>query len=217
MKKLTFLFVIISFFGSFFTASAQVSTGDSTTSPIAYVEENHEADYVVLRNMLSAVESAINEKRIDDLAPYLDENINVVFQNGEVADGLDAVKAFYAKIFNGDKAVLKDLQTKAGISKHAEIYGNTAVAYGTTTDEYTFIGGMKMSMYSVWTTTLIKKNNDWKVVSLQFTANVFDNPLLASAQKSAKYFGLGGIALGLILGYLTSLVCRKKKVVSANI
>ncbi len=93
----------------------------------------------------------------------------------------------------------------------SEFYGdNTAVTYGTTIDSLTFVGGKKIDLHSRWTATLYKENGQWKIVSLQFGVNVFDNPILSAVKKSIVYFSLGGILAGLIVGVFIGKRTKKK-------
>ena len=187
-----------------FVALAQVSTSALDTS-------DRTADHDVLRVMLVEAEKAINEGRFDDLVQYLDPNVNIIYQNAEVADGISEVKAFQEKIFNKNGGVLKGIRTKLTAEKLSEFYGNTVIAYGTAVDNYSFVGGLEMDVTSKWSTTLVKENGSWKVVSLQFTSNLFDNPLLTSAKASAKYFGIGGLVAGLLFGFFGFKFFRRKK------
>ncbi len=164
-----------------------------------------------LRAVLVDLQQAINKKDIATVKSYMDPNINVVYQNGEVADGVNAVEAFYKRMLTGDNPVLKDYSVVITVDKLSEFYGtNTAVAYGATVDSITFIGDKKVELPSRWTATLYKENGGWKIVSLQFGVNVFDNPLLSTAKKSVLYFSIGAIVLGLIAGIFVGKSMRKK-------
>lgn len=185
----------------------------SCSTLVAQAQETPQntADHDALREMLADAQDAINQHNVDEIVKYLDPNVNVIFQNAEVADGVPAVRAFYARMFDTNNPVLRNSSTKASASALSEIYGNTAVAYGATIDHYTFAAGMTMDLTSTWSATLVKENDSWKVVSLQFTSNLFDNPLLAKATALSKYFGIGGLIIGLILGFILVTFLRKKK------
>ena len=191
--------------GSFsLTAFAQTSNSAADTS-------DRTTDHDALRVMLIDAEKAINDGRFDDLTKYFDPNINVIYQNAEVADGIPAIKAFQERILNENGGILKSMTTKVSADNLTEFYGDTAIAYGTSVDHYTFVAGMEMDVTSKWSTTLVKENGSWKVVSLQFTSNLFDNPLLTNAKASNKYYALGGIVLGLILGFFGLRFIRRSK------
>lgn len=165
-----------------------------------------------LRAVLVDLQQAINKKDIATVKSYLDPNVNVIYQNGEVADGVDAVEAFYKRMLTGDNPVLKDYSVEITVDKLSEFYGsNTAVSYGGTMDSISFLGGKKVTLPSRWTATLYKENGKWKIVSMQFGVNVFDNPLLSAAKTSVIYFSIGGVVLGLIVGLFVGKSMRKKR------
>lgn len=203
MKKVALFFagvILVSGFG--ITAFAQTNGSAVDTS-------DRTADHNALRVMLTDAEKAINEGRFDDLSKYFDPNINVIYQNAEVADGIPAVQAFQKRILNNNGGVLKGFKTTVTADKLTKFYGDTAIAYGTAVDHYTLANGKEMDVTSKWSTTLIKENGVWKVVSLQFTTDLFDNPLLSIAKATNKYFGVGGLVLGLILGLFGAKILRK--------
>jgi ketosteroid isomerase-like protein len=205
MKKVGLFLTGVALFTSLgLTASAQVATSGVDTS-------DRTADHNILRTMLIDVEKSINEGRFNDLEKYLDPNVTVVYQNAEVADGIAETKAFQERIFNKSNGVLKGISSKVTADKLTKFYGDTAIAYGTSLDHYSFVGGLEMDLTSRWTATLVKENGQWKVVSLTFTSNLFDNPLLANAKASAKYFGFGGLVVGLLIGFFGVRFFRKKK------
>jgi ketosteroid isomerase-like protein len=211
MKKVALFLTGITLFTS---ASLMVSAQTAATpvvTKVADVTVDRTADHNTLRAMLIDAEKAINEGRFNDLEKYLDPNVTVVYQNAEVADGLAETKAFQERIFNKSNGVLKGISSKVTADKLTKFYGDTAIAYGTSLDHYSFVGGLEMDLTSKWTTTLVKENGQWKVVSLTFTSNLFDNPLLTNAKASAKYFGFGGLVVGLLIGFFGVRFFRKKK------
>ncbi len=204
MRKIALFLVGFILVGSFsLTTFAQANISAVDTS-------DRTADHDALRTMLIDAEKAINEGRFDDLAKYFDPNINVIYQNAEVADGIPEVQAFQKRILNENGGILKGFKTKVTADKLTEFYGDTAIAYGSAVDHYTFVTGKEMDVTSKWSAVLVKDGGAWKVVSLQFTTDLFDNPLLSIAKASNKYFGIGGLALGLILGFFGVKLLRKK-------
>ena len=65
-----------------------------------------DADRKYLLNMLGVIESSLNEKQFEQLIPLLDDEVVVVFLNGEVARGADQVKLFFNKTLGNDDAIL---------------------------------------------------------------------------------------------------------------
>ncbi len=197
------------FFTGFILVSSFSISAFAQTSVSAVDTSDRTADHDALRVMLIDAVKAINEGRFDDLTKYFDPNIDVIYQNAEVADGIPAVQAFQKRILSDNGGVLKGFKTTVTADKLTKFYGDTAIAYGTAVDHYTLATGKEMDVTSKWSTTLVKENGVWKVVSLQFTTNLFDNPLLSIAKASNKYFGIGGLVLGLILGFFGVKLLRK--------
>lgn len=205
MKKgAQFLFGLILASSFSFSTFAQVSSSALDTS-------DRTADHDALRVMLIEAEKAMNEGRFDDLTKYFDPNVNAVYLNGEVADGIIEINNFKERILNKNNGILKSFTTKVTADKLTEFYGNTAIAYGTVIDHYVFVAGLEMDVTSKWTATLIKNNGVWKVVSFTYTGNLFDNPLLTNAKMSATYFGFGGLVLGILMTFFAGRFFRKKK------
>jgi ketosteroid isomerase-like protein len=193
-----------------FTLFFFVFTLLSSSLLFAQETEASKADHEALRSMLTDGVKAINDHQIEDIVKFFHPDINVIFPNMEVADGVDAVRDYYSKMLGKSTSILKDISTEASADVLSEIYGNTAVVYGSMFTHYTFAGGMKLEIPTKWTITLLKENGNWKVISMQFTANLFNNPLLSKASSSAIYFGIGGLLLGLIFGFLIFRFLRKK-------
>lgn len=211
MKKVALFLTGFTLFTSFgLVASAQTATSPAVTK-VADVTIDRTADHDALRAMLIEAEKAINNQDFNGIAQFLDPNIDVIYQNAEVADGINEVKAFQERMFNTSNGVLKSFNTKVSADKLTKFYGDTAIAYGTSIDHFSFVGGLEMNLTSKWMATLIKENGSWKVVSLQFSSNLFDNPLLTNAKASAKYFGFGGLVAGLLIGFFGVRFFRKKK------
>ncbi len=178
---------------------------------VAQETAENKADHDELRAMLKEGEKAINDGNIDALLKFFHPDANVIFPNMQVADGSDKIRDYYTRMFDKNNPVLQDISTKATVDVTSEIYGNTAVAYGSLLTKYSFTGGMELELPAKWTITLVKIDGLWKVVSLQFTGNLFDNPLLTKASASSKYFGIGGLIVGFVIGFFVFRFFRKKK------
>ncbi len=202
---------IVLFLVGFVVAGSFSLTAFAQTSISAVDTTDRTADHDALRAMLIEATKALNERNFPDIEKHLDPNVNVIYQNSVVADGIAEVQAFQKKMYDGESAILKEYTADIQADKLTEFYGDTAVAYGTIVNHFTFTGGLQMDLPSKWAATLIKEKGEWKVVSLTLTSNIFDNALLTSAKASAKYFGFGGLVAGLILGFLMFRLSRKNK------
>lgn len=167
-----------------------------------------------LKEMLEETQNAINNKSFDAVLDHLHPNGYVVFQNGKVYQGRQELKEFIERAFIDSDSILKGHHMEAEEDKPAWIYDDMAVAYGTSIDTFNFRGGETVEVNSKWTTTLKKEDGEWKIHSLQLTANMFDNPILNAARNNlAKAIAGGliaGMAITLFIGFLVRVVRSRK-------
>ena len=167
------------------------------------VAEEHESEErAQLKSLLVEIESAINKQDIDQLASRQHEDVVVTFLNAEVARGIPAVRAYFEKTLGGENALLSEYRTQAKESAPATIYDNVALADGSSIDEFVFADGSIMTVNMLWSTAVVRQDGQWKVAQLHFSTNVFDNPLLATAEKSIAIFSAVALVLGLIIGFV---------------
>ena len=80
-------------------------------------DDNRDAERAALRDKLSFIESALNDKAFDEVVPLLDENAVVVFLNGEVTRGIDQARDYFDKTLGSSNPILSDYTTKAAASE----------------------------------------------------------------------------------------------------
>jgi ketosteroid isomerase-like protein len=141
----------------------------------------------------------------------LDPEVVVVFLNGEVARGIPQVQAYFDKVLDGSKAILKDYNTQATVGAPARFAGNVAIADGTTKDNFTFADGSEMKVNTFWTVTLAKRDGDWKVLQLHFSSNFFNNPLVAAVERKLFMFAVIALLVGFAIGYFV----KRRRVANA--
>lgn len=61
---------------------------------------------------------------------------------------------------------------------------------------------MKFELPNYWTATLLKDNDQWKLVGYHVSGNLADNPFLTAARKSLAYIGAATGFIGLFVGFL---------------
>lgn len=164
-------------------------------------DEQHKPDRSQLKNLLSMIESALNQADIEQLTAHLHKDVVVTFLNAEVARGIPAVRTYFAKIMSGDNAILADYHTQAKISAPAVFFGNVALAQGTAQDEFTLANGHMIPVNTLWSATIVKQGEQWKVAQLHFSSNLFDNALLDSAEKSIIVVSIIAAIAGLFIGF----------------
>ena len=112
-------------------------------------------------------------------------------------------------MLTGPDAVVKEFSTKPEVSAPAVFYGNSAVAHGTTLERYVLAGGLDFFLDARWTATVTNQGDGWKVTALHFSANLFDNPVLAGSQKVLWMVGVGGFVGGAIVMLIVGRVFRR--------
>ncbi|HSE01152.1 MAG TPA: nuclear transport factor 2 family protein [Burkholderiales bacterium] len=195
MKRAMNLMLIIAFAMTGTTIAAQMK-------PLG-ANDPRAADRKELRDLLEKTEQAFNKVDVEAVIGVLAKDAVVVWQDGRRTTNHDEVRDHYKRTFQGAGAILKSLDIQATLGAPALFYGgNNAVAYGTTRENYQLIAGTKVSLDGLWTAHVIKQNGKWSVASLHFSINPFDNEVLRKAEQAAWLFGGGGIALGLLAGWL---------------
>jgi ketosteroid isomerase-like protein len=184
-------------------------TALTSRSTLAADTDPHVEDRKHLLHLMAEVEAGINEQNIDRMLAQMADDATVTWLNAEVSRGKDDIKAYYRRMVGGEGAILKKYLTKARLAAPAKFYGDVAVADGTTADEfYPWKRGV-FRFNSNWSGTMSKVGDQWKLVSLHLSTNVFDNPLLDEYQEMLWYVGFGAFGAGLILMYLVMHFARR--------
>lgn len=161
-----------------------------------------------MKIMLTQIVKDLNDGALNNFDQYLAKDAVVTFYDGEYATGIPAIKKCMEKILTGDNPVLKSIKTTAKETEEAKVYpNNTAIAYGQITNDLVFINGKSMHIDGRWTTSLIKQDSQWKITSLHFSANLFDNAILNEAQERLLMF----CSIALIIGFILGWILKRRK------
>ena len=57
----------------------------------------------------------------------------------------------------------------------------------------------------------MKDGADWKLLAVHTGTNFLDNPVLHAVERSLLWFGAGGLARGLMLGFAGGWLLRRKR------
>lgn len=170
-------------------------------------QEQRKADHDQLRELMRRGAEALNTRKLDAMAPYLHPDFIVVTVDNRKLRGLPEFKQYWNSLFEGKDALLKSIETKPEADELSRFLDdNTGMSFGTSDDRYTFNDGDVRQMKSRWSAVVQKDGDAWKIVSVHFSANLLDNPVLDAAkqavQKWALIAGGIGIAVGLAFGFL---------------
>lgn len=166
----------------------------------------HAADRAQMLTILQEAEQGINQQNIDLFAKHIADDARVTWLNAEVSVGPQGVRDYYQKMVGAGKdAILSRYMTHHQVTDPARFYGDTvAVANGTMQDEFTPHARNPFKFDSRWTATLVKQGDVWKIASLNFSTNSFNNVLIDELKSkiisTALMASLTGLFLGVFIG-----------------
>jgi hypothetical protein len=171
----------------------------------------HAEDRAQLRSILAESERGINFGDISLFTKHIDEDARVTFLNGEVVTGPQGVQAYFQRMVGDDaNAVLSQYETKAAVSDLARFYDDVAVANGTMHDVFTPKARGVFEFDSIWSVTFVKKAGTWKIVSLHFSTNAFNNALTEELKSKIWQVALM-VALAMMVLMLGVMVWHNRK------
>ena len=174
----------------------------------AATDDPHAADRSTLKAMLADIEQALNERDFQAALKHLHADVVITHHNAEVTRGHDEALAYFNRMLEEPDAVVKEYSAEAEVAAPALFLGDTAVAYGTTTESYKLTGGLEFELNGNWSTTVQKQDEQWTVRAIHFSTNVFDNSLLESARRKGLSMASGGLVFGLIVMWL---ICKGRR------
>lgn len=182
------------------------------TATSAMAQEQRKADHDQLRELLKRGAEALNTRKLDALAPYLHPDFTVVTVDNRKLRGLPEFKQYWNGLFEGKDAVLKSVETKPEADELSRFLDdNTGLSFGTSDDRYTFNDGDVRQMKSRWSAVVQKDGDAWKIVSVHFSANLLDNPVLDATKQAVQKWALMAGAIGVAIGIAIGFVLRRRR------
>jgi len=163
-----------------------------------------------LRGLLQGLENAVNEERYHELSAFFHENLRVTTINQEIISSRNEIGEYFDRWFGPD-GYLKKVDMKLNADTETELYADNTfgIIRGSGIENYILSDSRYYEMLTRWTATVIKDSDgQWRILSLHIGTNFLDNPILAEAESSLIYSAAGGLAVGIILILLLSLVWR---------
>ena len=180
-------------------------------TPLVHADQ-YDADRHQMKIMLEDIRTKLNHpEQLSALAPYFDDNAIITFYDARTVIGPKGLLKYMDTMVTGSHPVLKSYKVFGSEITPATVYANnTATAYGWIQNRFDFVNGESITVDGHWTTSLIKLNNQWKIVTLQFTSNLFDNPLINTMEHKLIYFIVIGLIGGIVLSFIVRhLVARR--------
>lgn len=191
--------------------ATKLDAADPAPASAPAAKEPEDPAHEELRTLRKGMVEAIQKGDIDKLATYLDPDVVVTWQNGEVSRKPDGVRDYYERMMKGPQRVVESVTIDPTVDDLTHLYGDTGVAYGSSKDDFKLADGKELNLLTRWTATVVKKQGTWKVAAFQASVDMFDNAVLRLAIARTAWWA-GGIAavVGLILGFVLARVFRKR-------
>ena len=184
------------------TESTDIQTADNE----ADIETTHDE----LRILRDGLVRAVNDQDVDALLPLLHPDIVVTWQNAEVSRGRDGVLEYYQRMMEGPAAILKNFEFAVEPEDLTILYrGDAGVAFGNSTEKFELTRGLTFEHHGRWSATLVRHDGKWLLANYHASTNLFDNPLLAIAQRTTVWVGVGAFLIGGLVGWL--VLGRRKR------
>jgi ketosteroid isomerase-like protein len=168
-----------------------------------------EAVHNELRALRDGLLDAMNKGDIERELAYMHPNVVVTWHNAEVSRGRDGVRAYLTRMLSGPNRIVTSFSATVGVDELTILYGgDTGISFGGAIEHFKLKDGKTLDLPARWSATLVKEGDKWLIASLHASDNLFDNPLLAMAKRTAYWAGGGGLVVGLIVG---SFFTRRRK------
>ena len=204
--------LVVTILGFAATASPQTPAAQPPPAAAAPAAVTPEALHDELRKMRDDMLAAIARSEFDAIVPYLHPNVVFTPMNGEVSRGPQAIRAYFDKMLKGPDAIVKGIRLDVEVDRLADFYGDTAVAFGSSNDQYTLNSGMDFKIQTRWTAALVRENGRWLITALHSSANAFDNPILEKARQLAMLqWGVGGLVAGALIAVIVGKIFARRR------
>lgn len=173
----------------------------------ASAQEERSQDHDQLRALLKRGAEALTTRQLDPMAPYLHQDFTLVTVDNHKLKGIAELQGHLNELFDGESPMLKSMEVRPEADELTTFLDDdSGVVYGTSNDRYTFSNEEVREMTSRWSAVVQKDGETWKLVSVHFSANLLDNPVINAAKNTAKRMmiivGGVGLAAGLAIGFL---------------
>jgi ketosteroid isomerase-like protein len=161
----------------------------------------HAGDEAAIRDLFATVERAVRGRDTATLIDSATADHVMVSKNGETVVGRAALATYLDKMI-GRAPSIKSLESRMEMSPEIVRHGITAIAHGRSLDHYGFTDGLDLNLTTIWTATLVRDQDRWRIAAIHYSFDLFDNGLLDLARRGALVAGAGGSAAGFLAGLL---------------
>ena len=164
-----------------------------------------------LRALRDDLVDAMNKKDLNRLLSHLHPDVVVTWQNAEVSRKPEGVRTYISRMLDGPNSVVETFSTAPTVDELTILYGGDAgVAFGSSRDSFRLRSGQTFDLTSRWTATVVNDGGSWKIAAFHSSASLFDNPLLAAAQRWAMTGAVVALIAGFGIGFLISRIGKRR-------
>lgn len=169
------------------------------------------ADREALRQIKTAYQDAMMSGDFSSLSPFAHDSLTVVSFTGEELAGIDGMHAYWKKMWD---MIGQGGQYNIEVSYVPSLLvDSVAVAHGAYYSRVTTSEGRSYSYDGLWTAVLLKTaDSNWKLYRVHSGMDPITNSFVSTWLRDAKmYFGLGGLAGGLIAGSIIGYIFSRRR------
>jgi ketosteroid isomerase-like protein len=172
-------------------------------------DDDRAADHAALVALREQFTQALNRRDFAAMQPLVIDSVTFTSISNEKVSGLDGLKSYWEKLFEGDGSVLKSITVSPVADGLTEFFGDSVgVAQGLSHDVLEFRKVGRRELESRWTAVVVKVEGVWKVACIHMSANVLDNPVVkANALVGNLKMGAGAL-VGLLIG---AIIFRRRR------
>jgi ketosteroid isomerase-like protein len=165
-----------------------------------------------LRALRDDLVDAMNKRDLNRLLSHLHPDVAVTWQNAEVSRKPEGVRSYISRMLEGPNSVVESFSTAPTVDELTILYGGDAgVAFGSSRDSFRLRSGQSFELTSRWTATVVNDGGSWKIAAFHSSASLFDNPLLAAAQRWAMTAAIVALIAGFGIGFLISRIAQRSR------
>lgn len=165
-----------------------------------------------LRALRDDMVDAMNKRDLNRLLSHLHPDVVVTWQNAEVSRKPEGVRSYISRMLEGPNSVVESFTTAPTVDELTILYGgDSGVAFGSSRDSFRLRSGQSFELTSRWTATVVNDGGSWKIAAFHSSASLFDNPLLAAAQRWAMTAAIVALIAGFGIGFLISRIAQRSR------
>ena len=178
----------------------------------AIAQQTEDPAHAQLRTLRDDLVDAMNKRDLNRLMSHLHPDVVVTWQNAEVSRKPEGVKAYISRMLEGPNSIVESFSTAPAVDELTILYGGDAgVAFGSSRDSFRLRSGQSFDLTSRWTATVVNDGGAWKIAAFHSSASLFDNPLLAAAQRWSVTAAVVALIAGFVVGFLVSRIGRRSQ------